>query len=160
MEVIRFMQTYLAFYLKGEIRLEDNFINLKVPNSFLSFIPLGFRTDAIPVNQITSISKDIYVDTATCVISIISLVIALMQLLMGYSPLSTKLIGLGFLLIAIIFFTNALRFKVLIRTTSGELKRFSCSIFEKKKVDYAIEEIKKRVADRMDDTNLRKVSQI
>lgn len=155
MEVIRFMQTYLAFYLKGEIRLEENFINLKMPNTFLSFIPLGYRTNAIPVNQITSISKDFGVDTATCIIISLSLIVFL-PLLIGGVSISTKLIVIFFYLV---FFTNALRFKIRIVTTSGELKPFSCSIFEKKKVDFAVEEIKKRVANRMDDTNLRKVSQ-
>lgn len=56
MEPIEYMTSLLTFYLKGEIKSEQNFINFKVPNTILGLIPLGARTSKLPVNQIASVS--------------------------------------------------------------------------------------------------------
>lgn len=58
MEPIEYMTSLLTFYLKGEIKSEQNFINFKVPNTILGLIPLGARTSKLPVNQIASVSTN------------------------------------------------------------------------------------------------------
>ena len=45
MQPIQYMTSLLTFYLKGEIRQEQNFVNLKKPNTILSLIPLGAKKD-------------------------------------------------------------------------------------------------------------------
>ena len=55
METISFMTSLLTFYLKGEIKQEQNFIRFKVPNTILTFIPLGSVKETVPINQISSV---------------------------------------------------------------------------------------------------------
>ena len=58
MQPIQYMSSLLTFYLKGEIRQEQNFVNLKRPNTILSLIPLGAKKDSIPVNQLSSVESN------------------------------------------------------------------------------------------------------
>ena len=56
METITFMTSLLTFYLKGEIKAEQNFLRLKKPNTLLTFIPLGAKKHNVPINQIADVS--------------------------------------------------------------------------------------------------------
>ena len=58
MQPIQYMTSLLTFYLKGEIRQEQNFVNLKKPNTILSLIPLGAKKDSIPVSQLSSVKSN------------------------------------------------------------------------------------------------------
>lgn len=58
MQAIKYMTSQLTFYLKGEIAQEQNFINLKRPNTILGFIPLGAQKESIPVSQLSSVESN------------------------------------------------------------------------------------------------------
>ncbi|MFA5658900.1 MAG: hypothetical protein WC900_06410, partial [Oscillospiraceae bacterium] len=58
MGTITFMTSLLTFYLKGEIKSEQNFIKLKSPNTILSLIPLGAHKETLPTNQIASVETN------------------------------------------------------------------------------------------------------
>lgn len=54
MQPITYMTSLFTFYLKGEIKSEQNFISFKVPNTILGLIPLGAQTEKFTISQIAS----------------------------------------------------------------------------------------------------------
>lgn len=48
MQPITYMTSLFTFYLKGEIKSEQNFISFKVPNTILGLIPLGPKLRSSP----------------------------------------------------------------------------------------------------------------
>lgn len=60
MQTRQFITSYLTFYLKGEVRQDGNFINLKCPNTILTFISLGHRNYYIAINQISSVETSFF----------------------------------------------------------------------------------------------------
>lgn len=57
MRKIQYMTGLLTFYLKGEIKVEQNFLRLSRPNTILALIPLGSEKNSIPVTQISAIDS-------------------------------------------------------------------------------------------------------
>ena len=58
MNIVTYVVSLLTFYLKGEIRSEQNFVVFQEPNTVLGLIPLGKHTDRIPVHQIAAVSTN------------------------------------------------------------------------------------------------------
>ncbi len=149
MQPIQYMTSLLTFYLKGEIRQEQNFVNLKKPNTILSLIPLGAKKDSIPVSQLASVESNFKLHLGSLlwgtIIAIIGLcmisgsfIIALLLMLVGANK-------------AITAFETILS----IKTTAGDIKEISFLIFEKSKAEEAEKQIRQIISDRLDDTNNR-----
>ena len=50
MQPVTYMTSLFTFYLKGEIKSEQNFISFKVPNTILGLIPLGAQTEKFTIS--------------------------------------------------------------------------------------------------------------
>lgn len=149
METITFMTSLLTFYLKGEIRHEQNFIKLKAPNTILSFIPLGAEKHTVPINQISSVGTSFSLLLKNLIVGVIAAFLGLA--LMG----DTVLGGLIVLLLGVSMAINSFQTVLTVNTTSGNEFEISFLIFEKSKAEQAEYQINQLVSHRLDDTNNR-----
>ena len=149
MQPIKYMTSLLTFYLKGEICQEQNFVNIKVPNTILSLIPLGAKKESVPVNQLSSVESNFKLHFGSflkgAILAIVGLCLLAEQFLLG---LILALVGAN---IAITAFETILT----IKTTAGDIKNISFLIFEKAKAELAEKQIRQIISDRLDDTNNR-----
>lgn len=149
MQPIQYMTSLLTFYLKGEIRQEQNFVNLKKPNTILSLIPLGAKKDSIPVSQLSSVESNFKLRFGSLLFGAIIAIIGLCNIAESFiGALILMLIGTNK---AITAFETILT----IRTTSGSIKSISFLIFEKSKAELAETQIRQIISDRLTDTNNR-----
>ena len=149
MQPIQYMTSLLTFYLKGEIRQEQNFVNLEKPNTILKLIPLGAKKDSIPVNQLSSVESNFKLHLG-------SLIKALILVIVGLCLFSKAfIIGLILLLIGANMGITAFETILTIKTTAGDIKEVSFLIFEKAKAELAEKQIRQIISDRLDDTNNR-----
>lgn len=66
MQPITYMTSLFTFYLKGEIKSEQNFISFKVPNTILGLIPLGAQTEKFTISQIASTATNTRLSLSIC----------------------------------------------------------------------------------------------
>ena len=149
MTPIRYATSLFTFYIKGEIKDEHNFVVLKKPNTILGIIPLGAKTDKIPINQIASTSTNFKLQFKQFLIGLI-LIFASFAM-MKDSP------GGGFfvLLIGFCVFIDAFEIDLVVTNTAGQENIIDFLLFEKKKAELASNEINEIVSGRLDDTNMR-----
>lgn len=149
MAPITYMSSLLTFYLKGEIKSEQNFVSFRVPNTILGLIPLGAHKDQVAVNQIAAVSTDTKLLVKTFLIGVIAAVL-------GLSLMSTSfLFGVILLIYGVSSVFNAMQVNLVVTLTSGHTKTISFLIFEKGKANQAEEQINAMIAGRLDDTNNR-----
>ena len=149
METIKFMTSLLTFYLKGEIKQEQNFIRLKCPNTILTFIPLGSHKESIPINQIASVETSFKLIFKNFIVGVIAAIIGLA--LLGSSPLA----GLLVLALGALIVINSFQTVLVLNTTSGSALFVFFLIFEKSKSEQAADQINRLISNRLDDTNNR-----
>ena len=149
MEPIKYTTSLLTFYIKGEIKQEQNFVNLSKPNTVLKLIPLGSKRESIPVSQLSSVEsnfklhfKDFLKGLALSLISF--------PLIVAFFPLGLILLAIGANMLITAFET-----KLFIKTTVGDVKTISFLIFEKSKAEEAERQIRQIISDRLNDTNNR-----
>lgn len=149
METITFMTSLLTFYMKGEIRHEQKFIKLRLPNTILTFIPLGAKKESIPIEQISSVSADFKLHLKNFLLGVLLAIVGFFMLF-G----KTFLIGLILLLIGASNVINAFQTELSIDLTSGKTWIISFLIFEKNKAEQAEEQIERLVSNRYDATDV------
>ncbi len=149
MENITYMTSLLTFYLKGEIKYEQNFVNLKKPNTILGLIPLGAKKDSLPVNQLASVESNFSLKFKRLLAGLIISGIALALFSEEF------LIGLIILIVGLNSVITSFETHLFIKTTAGDIKDISFLIFEKSKADKAESQIRNLISTRLDDTNNR-----
>ena len=149
MQPIQYMTSLLTFYMKGEIRQEQNFVNLKIPNTILSFIPLGAKKDSIPVSQLTSVESNFKLHFGAFLLGAIISVVGLCLISDSF------LLALILMLIGANKIITAFETVLTIKTTAGDVKNISFLIFDKAKAEDAEKQIRQIISDRLDDTNNR-----
>lgn len=150
MKTITFITSYLTFYLKGEIKLEENFVKFQIPNTILGVIPLGSHKKSSAVNQIASVDNSFKVLVKNFLVGLVIAIIGLAC--MGSSVLG----GLILLVIGALGVLNSLQTVLYVTMTSGQVVEIPFIIFEKAKATEAEEEINNLISGRMNDTNNRK----
>ena len=149
METITFMTSLLTFYLKGEIRAEQNFLKLKMPNTLLTFIPLGAKKNSVPINQIADVSTNFKLIPKNMLFGVI-------EIIFGFSLFGTSfLLGLLLLIIGSCTVINSFQTELDVRTSSGTVYRLFFLIFDKSKAGSAESAINAMISTRMNDTNTR-----
>lgn len=149
MQPIKYMTSLLTFYLKGEIRQEQNFVNLKKPNTILSLIPLGAKKDSIPVSQLASVESNFKLHFGSLLLGAIIAIVGLCMISESFvAAMLLTVVGANK---AIAAFETILS----IKTTAGDVKNISFLIFDKEKADEAESQIRQIISDRLDDTNNR-----
>lgn len=149
MQPIQYMTSLLTFYLKGEIRQEQNFVNMKKPNTILALIPVGAKKDSIPVSQLASVESNFKLHFGSLLLGVIIAIVGLCMLS------SSFLFALILLLIGANKAITAFETILTIKTTAGDVKNVSFLIFEKAKAELAESQIRQIISDRLDDTNNR-----
>lgn len=145
-----FITSYLTFYLKASVALEDNFIKVSNPNTVLKVIPLGAQNKTIPVEQISSVDDSFSLDFKSFVWGIIFAVI-------GFNMLGSSFIG-GLILAAYGVLTVLSSFQTVLslNLTSGGQQKISVVVFEKSKLSMCKETIESLIQRRYDNTNVAK----
>lgn len=154
MNTISFMTGLLTFYLKGEISVEQNFLNMKTPNTILALIPLGSHNDSVPVQQLSSVSCDFRLGIGRLIWGIFFVNLGII----GFGT-SSPLLGLIFLIVGVNMGVTAFQTVLNVSDTSGKLYSTSFLIFEKDKAYQAERMVRGIIANRLDDTNTRQVSE-
>ncbi len=143
-----------SLLFKARIDFEKNFIKISKPNSILGFIPLGSKKITVAINQIASVGSNFKLLLKQFVVGIIETIVSF--------SLFKEYMGLGFivLILGIITIINSFQVHINVNTTSGRIYYISAFVFQKSKIAEAEEAINKLIANRMDDTNNRKVSEV
>ena len=149
MQPIKYMTSLLTFYLKGEICQEQNFVNLKKPNTILSLIPLGAKKDSIPVSQLASVESNFKLHFGAVVIGAVITIFGLCFMSESF------LLALILMLVGANKVIASFETVLTIKTTAGDIKDISFLIFEKAKADMAEKQIRQIISERLDDTNNR-----
>ncbi len=155
MEPIKYVTSLLTFYLKGEIKAEQNFISFREPNTILGLIPLGAKSENVAINQISSTQSNMKVKIGKLLLGVVLLILA-------FSMLGSSESGggsfLGFLIFAILSANSVLdafEIDLHIVMTSGQMKVIDFFIFDKKKAELAAKQINEMISNRLNDTNGR-----
>jgi hypothetical protein len=142
-EPIKYITSLLTFYLKGEIKAEQNFIEFKVPNTVLGVIPLGAKSDRLVINQIASTSTNFKLRLWKLLIGIVFVLSALLSFSIIWLAISVNIL------------LTAFETDLVVTTTAGQQKVISFFVFEREKADLASRQINAMIGDRMYDTNVR-----
>lgn len=145
---ITFITSFLTFYLKGSIKLEQNFMKFAIPNTILAFIPLGKQTRSIPVNHIANVDTNFRMEFKRFFGGLVLTIAGFACV--AFAPPLLVLGLLGIMVILNSFFTD-----VQIHDTSGGEIFCPFIIFQKSKAELAAEQIRRIISNRLDDTNTR-----
>jgi len=149
MEKITFMSALLTFYLKGEISQDQDFLQLKIPNTILTFIPLGSRKYNIPVTQISTVDTSFSMDFKHFILGVL-------VAFLGFSMIGDSLLwALILLALGASMILSSFHTVLSIHASSGTERNVSFLIFEKSKAEQAAEMINRFIALRHADTNVR-----
>lgn len=152
MHAITFMSGLLTFYLKGQIKMTQDFLRLTIPNTVLYFIPLGSRKLNLPVTQIATVNTSFFLDVKSLLIG------AFLAWFMG---LKTGMLdgffipGLICFIIGVSMMISSFRTILFVESTSGSNLTISFLIFERQKADIAADMINRSIMTRHTDTNVR-----
>lgn len=149
MKQLSFITSFLTFYLKGLVRIDNDFFRAKVPNTILKMIPLGANNFSIPCTQIGNIDDSFRVRFGALIWGIIITIV-------GYNYFSDKfLLGLILLLYVISIILNSFEVILTIGASSGNEYIIRFMIFEKSKMYTVKEWVEEIIRTRHYDTNVR-----
>lgn len=149
MEKIEYLKSLSTFYRKGSIEFEQNLIKVNDPNVVMSVIPVGCKSDIIPVNQIASVSTGFNGNGKMLVGSLFLLLFASSANSVGFLySLLLSLLGLSMII-------NAFHTVLSIKLTSGETKKAYFIIYNSNKAKLAEKTILNYISNRLSDTNVR-----
>ena len=149
MKPIRYMTSLLTFYLKGEIKSEQNFIVFKNPNTILGLIPLGSKTEKYPVTQIASTATNFKLKLGKLLLGIIVAIGAIATMKNSFVG------GLIILIFAANWIIDAFEIDLVVSTTAGQQKLIDFFVFEGGKARLAEQQINAMISGRLSDTNVR-----
>ena len=153
---ISYMSSLLTFYLKGRIQWDADTVGFQIPNTVFGLIPLGKHSQNIAVQQITNVVSDFTVRIGKIIVGIILALISLASFSeILEKPVSAILMGVIFLALAASMIIDALEITLIVTQTSGRSLGVDFLIFDKKKAEYAAEQINRMVVERSRDTNMR-----
>ena len=149
MEPIKYMTSLLTFYLKGQIKSDQNFIVFKNPNTILGLIPLGAKTEKFPVTQIAATATNFK-------LKFVKLLLGIFVAILGFVMMKDSVAGaLILLVISANWIIDAFEIDLVVTTTAGQEKCIDFFVFEKKKAVSAEQQINAMISGRLSDTNVR-----
>ena len=153
MEPITYITSLLTFYLKGKITQEQNLVKFEKPNAiFFELIPLGKKTETLPINQIASVSSDFKLRLSRLIVGII---VALFSFSLFAGGGGGIIGGLIVLLIGVSIILDAFDTYLVVTQTSGVQITIPFFVFEKNKAELAERRLNEFISNRLDDTNVR-----
>lgn len=157
MEKITFRSSIIAFYIKGEISAEQNFVRFKIPNR-LGLIPLGSNDERIPITQISLVRMTHSISLLWfSVFAFVTLMTFVNFFLSVFNemPFFRSALSALLLLLSIAMLVCSFRKCLDIDLTSGRVMRITFIIFEWHKARLAADLINDLISNRIDDTNVR-----
>lgn|SRR5574344_519601 len=155
MESITILTSLLFIYLKAKIDFEENFIKISNPNSILGFIPLGSKKFTVAISQISSVDSNFKLLFKNFLIGIVEIVISIFC----FKQPDTVVLGIILVILGIVTIINSFQVQLNINTTSGQVYYINAFIFQKGKIEQAEQYINNLIANRLNDTNNRKVTE-
>lgn len=155
---IQYIKSLLTFYIKGEISIDDSFVNLKDPNTILSLIPLGAKKETIAIDQITSTQSNFKLKFGRLLLGIILVFIGVRLLveLNGHFGILPLLVSLILIILAVNLILGAFQVYLEIYMTSGRERFLHFWIFEKAKAAEVEQTLNAYISKRLNDTNARR----
>ena len=138
MQNITFITSLPTFYLKGNLSMDEVMLNLKKPNTIAGFIPLGYKSDQVPVQQISTASTEFKVNGMGMLVGILSTIVGLI--------LFYDIKDVGFLLfiwallclaLGVVVIIDSLQTTLTVTATSGVAYVVPFLIFERSKAEEA-----------------------
>lgn len=149
METITFMSSVIAFYSKGEITAEQNFVRFKIPNR-LGLIPLASNDERIPITQISLVKITHKVRPFWFIVGFLLTFVGFLVFTETLSFMCILVMILGIAMIVC-----SLRRCLVIDLTSGRIISIPFVVFEWSKANHAAALINDLISNRIDDTNVR-----
>ncbi|MDE5578163.1 MAG: hypothetical protein K2J11_12350 [Oscillospiraceae bacterium] len=151
METITFMLSVIAFYIKGEITAEQNFVRFKIRHR-LGLIPLDSSDERIPITQISLVRMTHRIRLFWFVVGSFLTFISACIFVFNELPF---FMSVPLLLLSIAMLVSSFRKCLVIDLTSGRVISIPFVIFEWNKANRAAELINELISNRIDDTNVR-----
>lgn len=151
METITFMSSVIAFYIKGEISAEQNFVRIKRRNR-LGLIPLDSVEERIPITQISLVGMTYRLRPFWFIVGSFMTFISFFIFIFNEKPF---FISVPLLFLSIAILVCSFRKCLVIDLTSGRVISISFVIFEWSKANAAAALINDLISNRIDDTNVR-----
>lgn len=151
METITFVLSVIAFYIKGEISAEQNFVRIKTRNR-LGLIPLDSSEERIPITQISLVGMTYRLRLFWFVVGSFLTFINACIFVFNELPF---FISVPLLLFSIAMLVSSFRKCLVIDLTSGRVISIPFVIFEWNKANHAAALINDLISNRIDDTNVR-----
>lgn len=147
-----FMTSLLTFYIRGKIDIDDSSVNLVVPNTFLTFIPLGKRSYKKYINHITSVNTSFSLNAKSF----------FFQLLVTFFGLdvirNSAAIGIILALLGIMGVISSITYRLVVNDSSGSAIWVRALIFDKQAIINAGADIDRLLTQHVDDTNNAKAA--
>lgn len=158
MQTVNFITSLLTFYLKGNIGVDNLMLNLKKPNTIFDFIPLGYKSDQVPVHQISTAATEFKLNVKELVAGFIIFIISVIYF--NENSFVDFLKGMVFLIVGIATILSAFKTTLTVSATSGMLYQVYFVIFERGKAEEAKKMILDAVVNRANDTNVRMAAEM
>ena len=160
---VKYMISYLLFWLKGEIYQEKNFIRFKTPNTILKLIPLGSKKQSIPINQLSVVSTSFSLDFKSFLIGLIVTIIGIGGFVGTVSnsggdageSLGSIAIFAVITLLGVVMCLSAFETILTFETTSGKEIVVPFLVIQKKLAQEVEFTVNQFIENRMNDTNNR-----
>lgn len=145
-----FITSYLTFYMKSQVALEENFIKTTSPNSILKVIPLGSSNKTIPLEQISSVDDSFKMDIKSFIWGVLFAIISC------YMMKSSFVGGIILLLYGVLTVLSSFQSVLQFNLTSENTHSINAVVFEKSNLLSCKETIEALINQRYCDTNVTK----
>lgn len=146
----KFSVSLLAFWVKGSIIADNNFVHIDMPNTVLfGLIPAGKNKKSIPLQSISNAEESNWYKIANMIFGIIIAIAGF------YSFQEEAFGGLVLVLLGILLFLTGFKFRMTIERNSGVTESIDVPFFEGKKIRNLVSEINESVASYQQSSNYR-----
>ena len=128
----KFSVSLLAFWVKGSIIADNNFVHIDMPNTVLfGLIPAGKNKKSIPLQSISNAEES------------------------NWYKIANMIFGLVLVLLGILLFLTGFKFRMTIERNSGVTESIDVPFFEGEKIRNLVSEINESVASYQQSSNYR-----
>lgn len=146
----KFSVSLLAFWVKGSIISDKNFVHIDMPNTILfGLIPAGKNKKNIPLQSISNAQESNWYKVSNMIFG------AIIALAGFYSMKDSAFGGLILALLGVLLFLTGFKFRMVIERNSGVTEPIDVPFFEGEKIRKLVSEINDTVASYQQSYNYR-----
>ena len=135
----KFSPSLVLFWLKTEIATTNARIVVKMPNTLMGLIPLGYKDEAYPLSNVASVGVEVKFSLGRAFFGAVFTIIGLATLF------KVPVLGLIFLLLGVPMVLNAMSAALKVQNNGGAVSFVQVSILEKAKLEALRNEINSRL---------------